>query len=137
MAKFKQELKDKIEQLTADKQAKANYLFAESVRNFLTDKRSIDALDLVKKYHAGHSITIKELMAATTAAYVAAVAAYVHAPDSTYAANANAVYVAANAVRAAYYARNADPTITIESQIKIVDELLEDAIINGHATKVC
>jgi ATP phosphoribosyltransferase regulatory subunit HisZ len=140
MDKLKQVLKDKIKQLPANKHAKATYLFAESVRKFLTDTRSIDTLDLLKLYHAGEHVSVYDLKdAAVGATYAAndadaaadANAATAYAANAaafaTYVANANAnatatAFAAANAADAAAYA--ADASITIESQISIVDKLI-------------
>jgi hypothetical protein len=136
MDQLVQVLKGKIEQLPADKQAKATYLFAEQVRKFLTDKRSIDTLDLLKLYHAGEDVSSKELMAATyaanaanaaawAAATYAAAAAWARAANAAYAAYAAAYDYADAAAYAANAARQADPSITIESQIAIVDRIIK------------
>ena len=139
MDKLDQELKDKIEQLSQRDGVKATYLFAESVRKFLGDARSIAALDLVKKYHAGHAITIKELMASASSASSAsalafssssscASAAATDAASDAASATADPAYYAADAAASAAAARRADSSITIESQIAIVDKLSEEEV---------
>lgn len=173
----KEELKEKINQLNAGDCAKVAYLFADSVRKFLTDKRSIDALDLLERYHANEDVNevylsdLDTYAVADAAVAAAAVAAFTAAADvavadaavaavavadvaiaadaaafaATFAVSdafavahaAVADAAAAAADNAADHARKADSSITIESQIKIVDELIEDAILNKNVTKVC
>jgi hypothetical protein len=141
MKNLETKLEYKIEQLFVNDSAKVADLFAESVRKFLTGQESINDLDLLKRYFNDEDVSECELANATHAPAVHAVMATAYGATviassaaTTYGATAAstatvAAYTVA-AVAVAAYIRLADPSITIESQIKIVDELLKDTIIN-------
>jgi len=128
---LKQELEDKIKMLTVRGAANAAYKFADPVRNLLKKdetETNINSLDLLKQYWNGEDISLEALQAGAT--YTAAHAgAYTAAHGAAYAAVSTAVlsgdadaYTAA--LNAASFARLASPSITLESQVAIVTQLL-------------
>tara|TARA_R110002020_G_scaffold13283_3_gene48096 strand:- start:7248 stop:7661 length:414 start_codon:yes stop_codon:yes gene_type:complete len=131
-----EELKEKINQLSARDRAAVALTFADSVAKFLKNQSSIDALSVAKLVLEGEEVSASDLSiayadatanAAATAATAtaSAAAAYAAATATDSLAAAFAAYAVADAATdAAKFARIADPSITIESQIKIVDDLL-------------
>lgn len=125
------ELNDKIKTLTQSQCKQASLLFAKSVRYILTDKRSIKALDALESENRQEPRDIfidaldcaNELFVENRASYKYWAAICVVDATSVY---KNYFTLATNSCVAvcAGDARNADPKITTEFQMEIIDKLL-------------